>query len=310
MHAASIASPPRPCPIAYGRSVRRVPSVIGLVAVIGCAHPHASVPAPAPGRISITSPSCIAPGPTDSRLRQVLAEHRADKSGLVVEVGGTASETGTDVTLRVLRSNGDVGLDRRYSLGPADCDSAPQLLALAVDRWLTSFPEWAEPPPPPVPPPVRWIEIAIPVAANGITPPLGVEAEAGVLVDWGNAANRIGGTALARTGIPQRAGDGKFREVAALAGVAWRHRTGAWETRVELRGGGLRVSGQGFAEDAVDWIPWGEGAVGAGRRFGFGVIGVELAATPIAAHATTKDGLVSEDIPRFRLGISGTFDVR
>jgi hypothetical protein len=47
-----------------------------------------------------------------------------------------------------------------------------------------------------------------------------------------------------------------------------------------------------------------------GRRFGWGVLGIELAATPLAHRAVTVDGAVSEAIPRLRVGIAGIFDLR
>ena len=312
-----MASPAWACLIAYGRRVviktasgvgrhassvgRRACGAVLVVLLVGCGHPRPVAPVVKPPPISVAG-TCVARGDAEARLQEVLREHRADRSGLAIEIAGDR-----EVSLRVVRGTGEIGLDRHYTLAPADCASAPQLLALAVDRWLTAFPEWAEPP---APPPARWFEVAVPVAVNVIASPVGVEGQAGVIVDRGDAHDRFGGSALVRTGIPQDAGTGRFREVAVLAGAAWRHRFGAWEARAEVRGGGLRVSGLGFAANAVDWIPWWEGAVAAGRRFGFGALGLELAATSLKAHATTRDGLVSEDIPLVRLGISGTFDVR
>jgi hypothetical protein len=95
-----------------------------------------------------------------------------------------------------------------------------------------------------------------------------------------------------------------------LAGASWRHATGPWEARVEARGGVMLVSGIGFFDNGHDLLPWWEGAAFAGRRFAWGALGVEVAATALQHRAVTRDGLVSEDIPLLRVGIAGTFGLR
>src|SRR6185436_3561746 len=142
---------------------------------------------------------------------------------------------------------------RHYALSPADCESGPDLIALVVDRWLTDFPEWAEPPPPPSSPPSRWTDVAATVTVSGMAPPLGVEGQLGALVDRGGDGHRFGLSALVRTGLAQDAGDGRFREIALLAGATWRRAIGAWALRAELRGGALRVNGIGFFENDTSW---------------------------------------------------------
>jgi hypothetical protein len=179
-----------------------------------------------------------------------------------------------------------------------------------VDRWLSEFPEWAEPPPPPPPPPSRWTDVLATVAVSGMTPPLGVEGQLGVLVDRGGDGHRFGLSGLVRTGLPLDAGDGRFRQVALLAGATWRRTIGPWELRAELRGGALRVSGIGFFENNTSWLPWWEVALFGGRAVSFGAIGLEIAGTAQRDHAVTGDGLVSQDIPLVRLGLSGTFQIR
>jgi hypothetical protein len=221
----------------------------------------------------------------------------------------TAAAAGQTQQLRLVveRANGDVGLDRAYELGPSDCASAADLVALGVDRFLSSFPEWAGPPPappPPPPPPVRWLDVTLVSAINSIWTPFGVDGQAGAVVDLGAARHRLGGSAIVRASIPQVAGDGRFQQTAVLFGISYRHRAGPWAVRAEARGGALLVSGFGFAENSSDWLPWWEGALYAGHAVGWGAIGVELAATGLRDHAVTRDGLVEEDIPVFRLGLA------
>jgi hypothetical protein len=47
----------------------------------------------------------------------------------------------------------------------------------------------------------------------------------------------------------------------------------------------------------------------AGRSFSWGALGIEVAASGLTHKAVTSDGLVSEDIPLFRLGVAGEFGV-
>ena len=47
-----------------------------------------------------------------------------------------------------------------------------------------------------------------------------------------------------------------------------------------------------------------------GRAVSFGAIGLEVAGTAQRGRVVTRDGLVSEDIPLVRLGLSGTFQIR
>jgi len=281
-----------------------------LVVAIGCRPAPARAPDPPALAIRVDAATCVAGDAARTSVQRVLHAHRAERSGLVVDVAVTPGDPAADVALRVLRPGGDVGLDRHYALSPADCASAPDLIALAVDRWLTAFPAWAAPPPPPSPPTSQRTDVLATVAVSGMAPPLGAEGELGALVDRGGDGHRFGLSGLVRTGLSQDAGDGRFREIALLAGASWRHAIGAWQVRGELRGGALRVSGIGFFENDTSWLPWWEVALFGGRAVSFGAIGLELAGTAQRDHAVTRDGLVSQDIPLVRLGLSVTFQIR
>lgn len=284
-----------------------------LVVAIGCRPAPARAPEPPAPVIRVDAPTCVAGDAVRAGVERVLHAHHAEQSGLVVEVAVTPGDASADVALRVLGPRGDVGLDRRYALSTADCASAPDLIALAVDRWLTAFPEWAEPPPPPSPPsppPERWTEVLATAAVAGMAPPVGVEGQFGALVDRGGDGHRLGLSALVRTGLPQDAGDGQFRQISLLVGATWRRTIGDWALRAELRGGALRVNGIGFFENDASWLPRWEVALFGGRAVSFGAIGLEIAGTALRGRAVTRDGLVSEDIPLLRLGFSGTFQIR
>ncbi|HEY5926172.1 MAG TPA: hypothetical protein VIV11_31020 [Kofleriaceae bacterium] len=282
-----------------------------VAAVLGaCATgQHAAQPQP-PLRASVevAASGCVAAADVTARITQVFATHKADRSGLVCKIVETAGDASTAVTLQVVRASGEVGLDRAYTFGPTDCASAPQLLALTVDRWLSSFPEWADPPAPPRAP-TRWTEVTALAALHSMWLPLGLDGQAGALVDHGGRGDRFGGSLLVRASIPQRAGDGRFQQTTFLVGAGWRHERGTWITRFEARAGPLLVSGIGYAENGSDWLVWWEGAGFVGRAMSWGAIGVEVAATALRHRAVTRDGLVSEDIPLLRIGLGGMFGV-
>jgi hypothetical protein len=289
------------------------PVAVVVVVLAACASaPPPRAPAPARARIDVATTTCPHPVEANARLERVLAAHGAERADLAIRVDGTPNGDATDVRVIVTRSTSDAaGLDRTYTLGSSDCASATELIALGVDRFLTSFPDWAGPAPerPPAPVPTRWIDGAIVAAASSMWRPFGVDAHAGATFDLGAERHRIGGSLIVRASVPQAAGSGSFQQTAVLAGATYRFRTGAWRFRGELRGGALLVSGIGLVENGRDVLPWWEAAVFGGRGFGFGTVGIEIAASALRHKAVTSDGLVSEDIPLLRLGFAGEFGI-
>jgi hypothetical protein len=282
-------------------------SRVCLLAVAACHAAPVRAPAPVHAQLHADASVCVDASALDAAVARVLAEHGADNSGLVVELHASATETGFGVSLRVKNHGGEVGLDRQYALTASDCASAVPLLALAVDRWLTAFPEWAEPPPPPPLRAARWYAVALEGSAGASAPPLGLDGTLGAVLDWGGARDRVGAALVARTGVPQDAGAGRVRVITALAAATWRHRVGVWEMRAELRGGALRANGLGFSSDHSDWLPWWEIAVFGGRRLSWGAVGLELATSANRDRAVTTEGVVSVALPYVHVGISGTF---
>jgi hypothetical protein len=281
---------------------------IAVVMLIGCAA-HTPVPQPVPrlATVEIAATSCVPAPAVEQRISEVVAAHQAKESGLAISVSEQSGEASTDVGLRIVRPSGELALDRHFTLGALDCASAAQVLALAVDRWLSEFPEWAAPPPPPPPPPARWNELHAIGALSSMWMPLGVDGQLGALVDRGPRGDRFGVSLLVRASVPQAAGNGRFQQTSFLAGATWRHTRGPWISRIELRGGALLVSGTGFTDNGRDWLPWWEVALFGGHTLGRGALGLELAATALQHRAVTSDGLVSEDIPFLRIGVGGMF---
>jgi hypothetical protein len=277
-------------------------SVIAALITSAC-----GAPKPAP-RTSMFVNDMTCPQASDARasLERVLVAHGAEYARFRIVVDTPWDDKGKYLRLLVIHESGEMGLQRLYELKPEDCASGAELLALGLDRFLTSFPEWIGPPRPstPVAPPDRWLEVAGTAAVNSMFVPVGVDAQLGGMLDIGGERDRLGGTLLVRGSIPQAAGSGRFQQTSFLAGASYRHRTGVWELRGEARAGALLVIGMGFDQNDHDWLPWWEGAAFAGRRFGWGAIGVEVAASGLRHKAVTRDGLVSEDIPLLRLGLA------
>jgi hypothetical protein len=159
----------------------------------------------------------------------------------------------------------------------------------------------------PVPPPPRPrpYDVALTAAMHGLVAPFGADVEVGARV----ARGRLGGSARVRATVPQAAGGGRFQQTSLLAGVGWRRHRGRWELGAEMRAGAMVVSGIGFDDNHAGWLPWWEVAVGGGRRFGWGTLGVEVAGTALQHRAVTADRLVAEDIAPFRAGVAGTWEL-
>ena len=286
-----------------------------VVVLAACATAPPAPPKPPPPppkvRIEVVATTCVDVPVATARIEQLLAKHHATYADMALRVDAPAGADGTQGELRIPRSSsGDVGLDRSYALGPSDCASAGDLLALGVDRFLDAFPDWAGPPPAPKPiepPPERWVDVGVLGAANTIFEPIGVDGQLGGAVDYGATKHRFGGTLLVRASVPQAVGRGKFQQTSMLAGAAYRYRADPWRVRAEVRGGALLVRGMGLEENNSDWLPWWEGVVFAGRGFSWGAIGVEVAASGLRHRAVTSDGLASEDSPLLRLGVAGEF---
>jgi len=289
-------------------TVQRGPALVILFAA--CGAPPRPRPAPPPlpeARVEVATGTCGEAHEATARIAAVLQAHDAAHGDLIVRVSH-----GEALRLTVARASGEVGLDRSFTLGPSDCASAPELLALSVDRFLSAFPEWAGPAPvvAAAPEPARrWIDVAVRGGVSSIWVPLGVDAQLGGAIDVGGETHGLGGAVLVRASLPQAAGDGRFQQTAFLVGGAYRYRVGPWRLRGEARAGALLVRGSGFEVNDHDWLPWWEGAVFAGRAVGWGTVGVEVAASGLRDKAVTRDGLVSEDIPLFRVGLAGELGV-
>lgn len=283
-----------------------IAAACSLVGTAGCSHSVGKPVAPSRAegpRISVVTPGdCVDRVAVTRTLRGVFAKLRANDSTLQITVTATAGQAGTVASLTVVRGDGKIGLARQYSFATADCDSVAQLLAVTVERFLTAFPAWAGPP--------RVIEVdntisarwELIAAASVEGRVRGASGELETLLDFGSGAHRFGVTALWRVASPQDLGSNRFTYMTGAAGLLWRHQ-GAWHLRAELRLGGTRVRGLGFAQNTSAWLPALEGAFAVERSLGPVRLGLQLSVSPLLQTAVTLDGRFRRRIPWTHFGV-------
>lgn len=286
---------------------------LAVAAALGaCSGATTTPPArPAGPTIAVVGDECVDHKAAVARLRATLVRRGAAGGDLRVTIravpvaGDPEVELGTDVELVVERSDGTRGLERSYRLEPADCASAPELLALALDRFLSAFPIWAVP----APRRERAGSLAI-TGAGGLgaavgptTPSLDVTGAADLAIA---PRHRVGLGVTVRASAPLALGSGSFQQTTGVLGGRWRYTGfGPWEPRVELRGGGVLVLGVGFdADNDRQILPWLEAVAGVSRRWRGLWLGAWIAVAPVSHRAVTNDGLRSRDLPNVHAGLS------
>jgi hypothetical protein len=234
-----------------------------------------------------------------SRLRDLLEKHEA-LATLSIEVHQGLATKSQHTVLLILRDlAGHERLRRDYTLGRADCQQAPTLLALAVERALVEFPSWEMP----KSLPERDWRLGAGAGLLAAGAPFGTELALSSRLDYGDATHRLGVSALARSSWPHVVGGGRSLATSALGGLTWRMRRGRWSYGVELRGGLLLLSGLGFVSNQSRALFWSEGALVAQRHLGNLGLGLSLAASPNRYRAVTVDGENSRRYPWLRFGL-------
>jgi hypothetical protein len=262
---------------------------------------------------------CVDRDEARRRIDAVLRARGATAAAVAVEV--VSSEAGSHVALRVANGAGRVLLERGFELAAGDCAEAPALLAVVIDRLFTGLAaeEWkaaAEPPPvavrAPVPrvvdapsPPVPF-ELSLQTAVSAATQPTLGELELGLRFDRGGAW-RAGVAVLARQSMPSDLGSAEVEARTLLGGLGVSRAGDRWRAGVELRGGALRLAGDGFDQDRRAWVGWAEGAASIAWVGRVASVGLVAAASPLARRAVTADRMEAVEIPRFRIGVGLSF---
>lgn len=255
-------------------------------------------------RVETIGQACPTARDAQAAVHPVLARHGAQNSGLVVSV---ATEVVDDLTrrlqLRVLRADGDIGLDRSYELPRGDCSSAAQLVAVTVDRFLASFPRWLDSASG-GDQPLRSTELEMRGGPTGFATPASYGGVVGLRASRGVTVHRLGVGLVVSGTLPIRVGAGRFFTAAALGELFWAGRWSRLELSLGLRGGVMTVSGTGFEQNETSALRWAEGAASLARRFGWGTLGLDLGASLWQHRALSHgDSNGSQDIPAFRLGL-------
>jgi hypothetical protein len=188
-----------------------------------------------------------------------------------------------------------------------------ELVALVLEQFLSTFPleEWISKTRPPEPPPPEKIFLTRDMAELAGSASLAVDSrwpypsadlEFGVALDVGSSSHRLVGSAALRVGIPHELGSGSYLESMGLLGVGWRYATRGWMLRVEVRTGGLLVSGFGYTTNYHRWLLWVEAQVGVMWEWKGVLLGPQIAVSPLWHRVETTAG-VGRQLPWLRVGV-------
>jgi hypothetical protein len=292
-------------------------SIVGLAMILALTLPSKSLFALDAVQFEART-DCLAAEAVREKLGRLLAQYDIKESLSVALVVDPAT-SGRVISLRVIvNRTGAVILDRHFNLQVQDCPSALDLLTAVLERFLVETPaeQWLDslanpvpllPPPPPPPEKILVMkdmaELAgmafVSVDSRWVTP--SADLELGTAIDVGSSSHRLIGSAAVRLGLPRALGTGHYLEASALLGVGWRYASQNWMLRMEVRTGGLLVSGYGYQNDYHDWVLWLEFQSTLAWNWR-GVLFGPLIAVSVLRHEVLTTLQVSEQLPWLRIG--------
>ena len=290
----------RPVKIAVGLA-------LALVGLLG------SQPAWAAAALEVESTGgCVDTAATRARLAPVLAPY-ADARGGTVAVVVQRSGDFTSLTLRVVAISGDVVLERRLTLRPEDCPSAPELIATILERFLRDFPRarWTDLPHQNGPMVVvmgqelPWIASVVRASLAGRWPGPSADLDLGATLETGTARRRLFASTNLRVGTPARLGVGHVVDGVAALGMGWREIGASWVGELEVRVGGRVTAGYGYTVNRRVWLPWMEVGGGISWPWHGWLLGPVVGISPLRQRATTAAGAYTP-LPWLRLGVSAS----
>ncbi|MBN2530018.1 MAG: hypothetical protein JXR76_26750 [Deltaproteobacteria bacterium] len=279
------------------------------------------------------------------KLQQALAfvlNRYPEKRQLMTIVASDApTEAGANLHLRaIMKSSGEISLDRQFSLESADCNSAADLLSLVLEQFLTDFSveQWRaehesdalmpqkvastealeEKPTEKIVEKVVTREIVKEVVVEKDTATLagfvfvgadfrwitpGVDFELGVAFDTGTSAHRLIAGSIYRATMPKTLGSGRYMENLFLLCVGWQYRAARIVVRSEVRVGAELISGFGYGTSYNEWnlqLEFNEALL---FQLGAFRLGPQIGISPIRRHIFVAGG-PKENLPNFRAGIS------
>ena len=308
----------------FRQSRTRPRGILAVAALVVAGVVSLPVPVGAEVRFRCETP-CLEPGELTRRIQRLLAQERmAWGRTLRFEVHGKGVQGSTLVSLVVATPEGSVLLERSYSFKPEDCDSAADFLMLVLERFLTTLPleRWevvkalrakalpaasrpASAPAVPSGAPSRGtaLELSLHLAVNMAPVPLDMDLELGGQLLIGAGDHRLSAGVLVRGSLPHGLGGGGYQVTAPMASVGWQYAAGRLRPSLELRLGGLVVSGHGYFENYTRGLFWVEAAGALQWRWRALALGVQLAASPMMYEASTFSGQSTRALPGFRVGV-------
>lgn len=273
---------------------------------------------------AMSNGECFNPQILTQKLEQLIAVKSPNRKINIhlsfIGDGDPANTKWVEVTM-VESSTRRILLKRDYTFKPADCASAPELIYLVVDRFLERLPIKDIPPGNSTPSPLLEVlaptallpnasmngsGISLLVAGSAQVDPWGLETEIGGTIDWAVERHRLGLGSLIRAAFPHQLAEGHYQETALLFMINWRYLVNHWQTSLELRSGPLIITGYGYEMNHTRVIPWLETVGSLERQVGHGRLGLFIGFAPWPFQAVTEDGLNTQSISRYRLGLRFT----
>ncbi len=256
-----------------------------------------------------TNSVCVDAAAVRQRVAPLLSPYSESRGGTITVVARKA-QAKTVLVLRVVAVSGEVVLERRTSLRPEDCPSAPELVATILERFLRDFPRtrWADIPPAGetsvvlVGRGLPWVVGMLRTSAAAHYPGLGADLEVSGALEVGTVARRLYTSAILRAGTPRELGAGHFLDAFLGLGVGWRQVGPRATFELEARVGARAARGYDFSSNRAAFLPCAEVAGGVAWQLGGWLIGPVAAVTPFRQTAVTEAG-AETTLPWVRLGV-------
>ena len=266
------------------------------------------------------STHCLDENRLGPRLQDILVNHAKSREvDLLITVEDREASGNTEVILRGITGDGDLVLDRHFTLSTSDCESSTDLLVtvstrfvqeLPLERWTlgrTPVPVRAALPRPP--PKALSISVCGQLAAYLAFLPTGGSFGGTVITYIGNKTHALSIEASTLASYPRDLGQGQFYTVLLEGGAGWKYSPSPWLVRISVHAGALMAAGHGFKSNEATWVPWTELTAGFGRSFGPLAIAGNVAISPFRHTAATAGEEQSRDISNFRLGLAVEFPI-
>jgi hypothetical protein len=239
---------------------------------------------------------CLNKSELTTRLGRVVSDHAGSREvDFLISIQEQKAGENTGVDLKGITGEGDVVLDRQFVLSSSDCQSATELLATVVERFIQELPleRWTLEPGPatleqPKPSAVvegRPIWVTGRLGVYSAFAPVGVAFEGGLIADIGGRTHALSLEMEVLGSYPSSMGHGKVYTVTVVGG------------------GSMMAAGADFVVNDRQWLPWAELAALAGRWLGPVILTISASVSPFRHTAVVSDKALSRPLSNVRLGL-------